>query len=163
MASNQTDPGQTLASWSFWEYEVEPRSKLWHIMFFIIIALLLIYTLVTVNFLFAVIIIIASIVILMRAKYGPSKVTFAITDNGIMIDGDFHEYNDLRDFYFIYEPPKNQDLYINFKSLLTPRLRVPLAGQNPLALRQILSEYLDEDLEKEAEPLSEAFRKFLKL
>ena len=155
--------GKELAKWDFAEYTKPERGKSWYFWFFAIVILLLIYSLTTVNFLFAVIIIIAAIILLMRGRNEPSQINFAITEDGIEIENKFHEYDAIRNFYIIYKPPEIKNLYIEFKSVTKPRLIIPLGNQNPLKIREILTKYIDENLEKEEEPASEAFRKVLKL
>ncbi|MFA6304472.1 MAG: hypothetical protein WCV73_01400 [Patescibacteria group bacterium] len=155
--------GKVLLNWSFAEYLKPERGKAWYFWFFVVIILLLIYSLVTVNFLFAVIVIIGSIIVLMRTKHEPNEVSFFITQNGIQVDDDFYPFDLIKDFYIIYKPPQIKNLYFEFKSLLKPRIIIPLEDQNPLKVRDLLKQYLDENLEKEEEPASEAFRKLFKL
>ncbi len=128
-----------------------------------IIVLLLVYSLITINFLFAVIVIISAIVIIMRAKYEPGKVNFTIYEDGLGVDGRFYDYDLIDSFYILYKPPEIKNLYFEFKSLVRPRLNIPLENQNPLKIREALIKYLAEDLEKEEEPTSEVFRKVFKL
>jgi hypothetical protein len=40
---------------------------------------------------------------------------------------------------------------------------IPLENQNPLDIRKLLTEYLEEDLDKEDEPISEGLSRWLKL
>lgn len=162
MPNEEKDAGKTLLEWEFAEYTQPQRSKAWYFWFLIIVVALLVYSLVTINFLFAVIIIIATIIILMRSKYEPLSINFAIAEGGVKVDGKFYAYELMKDFYLIYKPPEIKNLYLEFKSLTKPRLIIPLDNQNPLTIREILMKNLTEDLDKEEEPASEAWRKLLK-
>ncbi|MDP2586383.1 MAG: hypothetical protein Q8P32_01250 [Candidatus Komeilibacteria bacterium] len=152
-----------LMSWQFPEYLKPERGKVWYFWFFTIVVLLLVYSMVTINFLFAIIVIMGTIITLMRSKYHPNAVDFAITKDGLMVEGKFYAYDLIKDFYIIYKPKEIKNLYFEFKSLVRPRIIIPLEDQNPLAVRDLLKQYLDENLEKEEEPASEAFRKLFKL
>ena len=155
--------GKILAQWSFPEYTRPERSKSWYFWFIIFVILLLLYSLITVNFLFAVIVIMAAIIVLIRGRTEPNQVDFAILEDGRMVEDKFFGYETIRYFYILYKPPELKNLYLEFKSVLKPRLIIPLENQNPLNIRDILNGHLEENLEKEEEPASEAFRKVLKL
>jgi len=163
MAEETQDHGQSLAKWNFPEFIKTERSKSWYFVAFVIFAFLLIYALVTVNFLFAVIIIISAIIIVMRNRTEPEQVTVELTEDGLAVDNKFYDYDAVRYFYILYKPPELKNLYFEFKAVTKPRLIVPLENQNPLEIRDILNQYLTENLEKEEEPASEALRKLFKL
>jgi len=61
--------GKTLAKWNFQEFTKYERSKKWHFWIFVVIAFCLIYSTITRNFLFAVIIIIATITFILINFY----------------------------------------------------------------------------------------------
>lgn len=155
--------GKILLVWEFPEYERQNRSKAWYLAASIVVALLLLYALVTVNFLFAVIIIMGAIILILKEKFVPQSVKFAVSEKGISVDGRFYPYALLHSFYLIYRPGEVKKLFLEFKSFLRPRLNIPLMSQNPLAVRDLLNDYLTEDTEKEDEPASEVFNQWLKL
>jgi len=163
MVEEDIDYGKVLAKWNFQEFAEVERSKGWYFGAFVIFAFLLIYALVTVNFLFAVIIIISAVIIIIRNRVEPEQITAVIAEDGLEVDNRFYKYDTIRYFYIIYKPSEVKNLYIEFKSITKPRLIIPLENQNPLEIRNILSQYIEENLEKEEEPASEAFRKILKL
>jgi len=165
MKQNQSiaeNNGKKLFSWNFKEYEAQARSKLWYTIFFSALGLMMVYAVVTINFLFGIILVMSGIILMIRDRNVPNDVNFAITETGIEIDGKFFEFSQIATFYILYKPPELKNLYLDFKSLITPRLIIPLNDQNPLAIRKLLKIYITEDLEKEEEPLSEVFRKTLK-
>ena len=157
------DLGEILASWSFDEYPQRQRTKRWYMTAFLIIIFLLLYSLITANFLFAVIVILGAITILMKDHYGPDKIDFAITEDGLKVGDKFYEYELMSKFYIIYKPPQIKSLFVDFKSIFKPRLSIPLGNQNPLEIRASLKKYLEEDLDKEEEPISESLKRILKI
>ena len=165
MESNQQNTanhGKKLFSWAFKEYESQERSKTWYTIFFIALGLMMIYAIVTINFLFGIILVMSGIILIIRDRNVPNDVNFSITEIGIEMDNKFYEFSQIADFYILYKPPELKNLYLNFKSLLTPRLIIPLHNQNPLEIRKFLNSFVTEDLEKEEEPLSEVFRKTMR-
>lgn len=157
------DEEDILLGWQFSEFEKHQRNKLWYIIAGIILIALVIYAVFAANFLFAVILIIISAIIYLQEKRGPDNLLFAITPDGLFIGDKIHPYKSIKNFYLIYEPPEVKNLFIDFNSALKPRLTIPLLDQDPVTVRELLLEYLDEDIEKEYEPLSEIIGRFLKL
>ncbi len=155
--------GKTLAKWNFQEFTKYERSKKWYFWIFVLIAVCLIYSIVAVNFLFAVIIIMATITFILINKREPEQITISITEDGLEVEERYFPYEEIKNFYIIYQPPEVKTLFINFKSVTRPRLPVPLENQNPLEIRKILNEYLEEDLEKEDEPISEGLSRWFKI
>ena len=151
-----------LANWDIPEVEKFERTKTWYLITGIIFILLLIYCVLTTNFLFAVIIIFLAIIQYLNEKVGHTFLTFTITPDGMMVGEKFYPYKKIENFYIIYEPPEIKKLFIIFKSVLQPRLSIPFLDQNPVKIREILTAYLPEDLEKEYEPITDKLGRLLK-
>ena len=156
-------PNTKLVSWTIPEYSSHERSRRWYITASVILALLLIYSFFTANFLFALILIIAAITVVLHDKHEPTEIEFAITEDGVILGAQFHEYRKFASFWIFYEPSQNKMLFLEFKNRIRPRLPIPLFNKNPLHLRGILLKYLKEDMEKENEPISEQLSRLLKL
>lgn len=160
---NNDDHGQTLAEWSFPEFEKHQHSKAWYFWMITLTLALLLYAILTVNFLFAVIIVIAAITLIYKHRDEPEQITFAITEDGLELENKFYDWETVQNFYIIYKPQEVTNLYFHFRAVTKPRLSIPLQNQNPVEIRKILLSYIDEDLEKEEQPFSEAISKILKL
>jgi len=116
------------------------------------------------NFLFAAIIIIGALVIIIHDDREPMRVDFSITDEGLIVGKRFYDYDEIKDFAIVYKPHQEvKNLYFEFKSILKPRLSIPLNNLNPLPIRENLLRYLPEDLERTDQPVSEALAKMFKL
>lgn len=157
------EQGKVLMEWPFPEYEIMEHGKAWYVAASIAVVLLLLYALVTVNFLFAVIIIMSAIILLLREKFNPDEINFAITEKGLAVDGHFYTYDSFHSFYVIYKPGELKKLYFDFKSFLKPRLGIPLFNQDPLQVKDLLSKHIEENIDQEHEPVSEVFKKVFKL
>lgn len=161
--TDDTLVGDVLHEWTIQEYDQHERGIWWY-MFMIVLGLALVfYGIVSGNFLFSLIIILFAIIMFLQAHQTPPQVPFQITELGVVIGRRFYPYSELKEFYLIYNPPEIKTLFIDTNSPLKPMLRIPLLDTNPVDLRHTLREYLPEDTEKEAEPLSDTFARRWKI
>ena len=161
---DQINYGEAFASWQVPEYEKHKRTKQWYIGAVVLDLLFLLYAFWTANFLFAVIIIVATIVIILFDSREPDMVNISLTDEGVVVGRKFYDYDELKDFVIVYKPRLEvKNLYFEFKASLKHRLSIPLMEMNPLPIRENLLKYLSENLERTDEPLSEGLAKMLKL
>ncbi len=91
-------------------------------------------------------------------------INFELGPEGIKIGSKFYDYDDIANFCVLYKPKQSiKKLYFEFKTSTRPRLSIPLRRMDALTVRNFLIRYLDEDLERNNEPLSEQLTKLLKL
>src|SRR4030042_2591121 len=88
--SEDFNKGKLLLSWSFPEFTKYERSKRWYITASAITILFLFYSVFTFNFLLAVIVVMAAMIVLMREKADPRDISFSITERGIEIGEKFY-------------------------------------------------------------------------
>lgn len=157
------DQDKNILHWLVPEYRKHARSRRWYIIALAIFALLMLYSLFTANFLFALILIIAGIIIVLQDKHAAPDIEFAITEDGIALGRDFYDYKKLLSFWIYYEPDEAKTLFFEFKNKMRPRLSVPLLNKNPLNVRSQLLKFLTEDESRENEPVSEQLSRLLKL
>jgi hypothetical protein len=162
--NREEEQAEEIISWMVPEHNTYERGRNWHIIFSIAIGALLLYGLFSQNFLFAVIIIIAGLTILFHNNEEAPMIKFALTDEGIILGKKFYDYDEFKNFGIVYKPSQGiKNLYIEFKSGITPRLSIPLNDINPLPLRKTLSSYVEEDKERIEPPISEEIARFLKI
>ncbi|MFA6171167.1 MAG: hypothetical protein WCW77_05425 [Patescibacteria group bacterium] len=158
------DAGDSLSSWTVPEYDKHVRERAWYIIAGIIGALFLVYSFWTMNFLFALIVITASIIIILNDGRDPDLVRVNVTDEGVIVGRKFYDYDDIKNFSIVYKPKfEVKNLYFEFKSPIKHRLSIPLMDMNPLPIRDILLKYLPEDLDRLHPPASEGLARFFKL
>jgi hypothetical protein len=151
-------------SWQVPEYDKHEKTKSWYIFYSIVAFLLILYSFFSGNFLFAVIIIIAAIVIVLRDGQNPAMVKISLEPEGITVGKKFHDFDEFKNFSIIYKPKEEiKNLYFEYKNSLKPRLSIHLKNNNPLLIRKNLLKYLPEDLDRTDQPLSEALAKIFKL
>jgi hypothetical protein len=155
--------GDLIAAWQFPEYIEYKRGLLWYVIAIAVILGLLAYALFTDNRLFMIIIILSTVIFVIANSRKPEIIQFAIAEGGIIIKDKFIPYIDINNFWIIYQPPFVKTLYFEPRALLSPRIQVHLTDQNPSEVRELLLQFLDEDLEKEEEPQSEAWGRVFRL
>ena len=159
-----TDFGKEYFKWQVPEYDKHARPKIWYIIASVLAVALLLFSIISGNFLFAIIIIISALVIILHDGKEPEKVDFVIYSEGIMIGKRFYDYDEIKNFSVIFKSSRGiKNLYFEFNGMVKPRLSIPLENMNPLQIREILLKYLKEDLERTNEPVSEGLAKLFKL
>jgi hypothetical protein len=156
-------------SWRIPEYEQHKRGVRWYLISGIVVLILAALSVFTPNFLFDspnflfLIIIVLSSIILVIINAMPDEVDVVITSEGILIGERFYDYDELANFSVLFKPRENlKVLYLEFKAPLKPRLQIPLGDHNPIEVREILSSFLNEDLERTDESNVDFLSKLLK-
>lgn len=155
--------GKIVIEWQFSEFEKLQKGDLWFITFGVIAGALLIYSVFTSNFLFALIIVLTYFIIFIRQAREPEMILFVITEQGIILDNYFYAFHELKKFWIIYKPPEVKFLYIDVDRTLSAIKRIPLLDINPLFIREVLLNHISEDLDKQEEPFSDTVGRILKL
>jgi hypothetical protein len=149
--------------WETPEFERYDRGRLWYVVMAGVALLFVAYAVWQANFLFAFIILLVAIILVIAGNEKPRRVLAQIGHNGIVWRGDFFSFDDIHNFSIIYEPPRVRILYIEPKSLFSPRIRIHLGEQDPVAIRDHLRQYVSEDLTLRDEHLSDIVSRLLKL
>lgn len=162
MKDQENNHGKTHLSWHFPEYIKHERGMSWYVVATIVSLAFVALAMWTNNFLFAAIVVMTFIIILLYNIRNPRRLTFQITEDGIDLEGKFYPYKIIKAFWIIYEPPEVKTLYFHFKGL-KPRLSVPLGGEDPVKVREVLLQYAEEDKEQENESFGDVIERRLKL
>ena len=162
--------------WQVPEYRVPKRDKRWYLIagslaciivffcFFTIKSWSLVFLGTSSNFLFALFIIVAAIIMIINEGRQPLMVEVELGPEGIRIGSRFYDYDRIKNFVVLYKPKQSlKSLYLEFKGSIQPRLALPLRRLDALTVRNFLIRYLDENLERTEMPMSEQLTKLLKL
>lgn len=155
--------GKALFEWDVPEHAKYERSKLWYLAAVVIAAFLLFFAFRSGNFLFAVIIVMFAIVIFLNTLRAPAELRFALTERGMVWGAHYYPYIEIGSFWIVYQPPKVKNIYIEFKSILRPRLIIPMLDHDPVAIREFLKKVAREDTSRQDEPLSDFLGRILKI
>lgn len=159
----QFNTGQVLLRWTFREFRLLDRSTTWWVTAGVVALGLIGYSVVTANFLFALIIIMVAFIFIGETRRTPRQLECKLTSTGVVVGKKYWRWSELVNFWIAYQPPAVTNLYLVPKSPLDPRVTIPLEKMNPLKVRELLGKYVTEDLEREDEPTSEALTRLLKL
>lgn len=163
LTKSDAKAGKIVFEWVVREYEKYDRDRRWYIASGILGVALLAYAVLSGNYLFALIIALAGIILFVEDMQEPLSVSFAITETGIILGKKFYRYGELKDFWIIYNPPAVKNLYFGLNGLVRHRLQVALGDVDPRPVRDYLSQFLSEDLTQEEEPASERIARMFKI
>lgn len=161
--SEDTKYGKILAEWTVPEYIKYQHFFGWYIAAFLLGGFFLIHALFTRNFLFVIIILIVGIIIYLHERNTPAMIEFLITEDGIVFGEKFYPYKTFESFWLVYNPPDVKTLYFTFGQVLRSELPIHLETQHPIAIRNILLNYLPEDIEKEEEAVEEQLSRLFRI
>ncbi len=159
----ETNLGDKLLGWDFPEFRMVERTRTWWVIAALLTAGVLYYSYLEKNYLFAVIVIFVISTIWIDSRRQPNQLEFSIYQEGVVVSSRLWTWKELDFFWIAYRPPHVNSIYIQPKNIIQPRISVPLAKTNPLKIREVLSKFLREDLDKEDEPTSEALSRLLKI
>lgn len=160
---DEIDAGDELISWETWNFPKHERSKTWYLIAAVIGVALIVYAILTANFLFAIIILMMGIVVLINNLRQPERIMVYITTLGVVVGNEFHSYKEIKDFSIVYEPPEIKILYLDFVSAWHPLIVIPLEDINPNEVRSCLLPYAFENIEREEEALTDLVGRLYKL
>ena len=154
--------GKPLHEWSFPEFVQHERGRTWYIASLVIMLLFLLFAFWEQNYLFALIIVLLAIIFSLQGRRKPQQMYFGIYEGGITFHKKYFPYENLKQFWIIFQPPDVKSLYFSFKTI-RPDLIISLGEQNPLTIRDTLLRFVQEDIEREKENSSNELTRLLKL
>ncbi len=157
------DLGEPLISWEVDEYAIHDRSRTWYVVMAILGIVLVVYSIATANFLFAVIILMIGVISLLSHFNKPDRVPVIITTSGLIIADMYYDFDSIGDFSIAYHPPEVSTLYLNIDSALHPLLSIPLEDVDPVEVRDCLLAFCPENLERTDETLTDMVKRVYKL
>ena len=154
---------QDAFAWEAPSFPSRERGTGWYLALAIGALFLIAYAVWSANFLFAFLILLGAVLLILAAQRKPRPVLVQVGDHGIVWDGQLTLFQDLDTFAIVYQPPISKTLYIERRNGLVPRLAISLEGQDPVALREHLRQYMREDLDLQTEHLSDIVARLLRL
>lgn len=155
--------GDILVNWEVDEYPHHERSRAWYVLTGLIGIGLIVYAVLTSNFLFAIIILMSAVIMMLSLFTKPDKIPVIITSTGIVIGDMYYDFQSIRDFSIVYDPPDVKLLYLDFFALTHPMLSVPLEDIDPNIVRESLLPFCLENFKRNEENLTDLVRRLYKL
>lgn len=163
MAETPPNKGDVLLQWTFPEFTHHVRPRSWYISFLVVLALLLLFSILQKNYTFLMFLVLLALILVLRFRRAPLDVMFSIREEGVEVSRKFYPWREMKDFWILYRPPEVKKLYLEFKAVGRPSLDIAIQTQNPLKIRQLLSEHLLENTEREDEPGTDQLTRYLKI
>ncbi len=157
------DQVQILTRWSFPEYRKLPKTRWWYICMIAVLSVMVIYSLFVGNLLFLLIIVLGVAIFILNMRQAPRNLECVITEDGINVGNSCYAWKDIKNFRLVYKPPQIKLLYLDLKNVLLTDFSIPLENENPVKIREILKNYLLEDLSKEEENIVDRLNRWLKI
>jgi hypothetical protein len=154
--------GKALFEWEIESIDKYERSLIWYIVAGVIGAALLVYSVWTANFLFAVIVLMFAVITIINEMKNQVLIECKIMENGVMLGTQHYHWKEIENFWIVYQPPEIKNIYFELGGV-RPRLSIHLQDQNPNKIREFLRKCVKEDLEREQEPISEYIGRVLKI
>ena len=160
---------EPLLSWRVHEYPHYERSKQWYIVFGLVSLALILLCVIpnpvfgSPNYTFAILIVLIDVVLIASNHNKAEELDVILTDEGVFIGREFFDYDKFKEFSVIFKPAeKLKVLYLEYKNSIKPRLSIKLNEANPLEVREILLQFLEEDLNRTDESNTDYFSRLLK-
>ncbi|PIP15633.1 MAG: hypothetical protein CO003_00585 [Candidatus Portnoybacteria bacterium CG_4_8_14_3_um_filter_44_15] len=136
--------------WEAPEFEYHPKDKSWFLIPGAVAVVLFIWSALTGNLLFALLIVLAFFSFLIYAFKKPTLIRIAITSQGIKINRSLYEYENLDSFWIFYDPDRIKELSLKSKKTIMPYIKVSLGEENPVKVRRALVKYIPEKKQEES-------------
>jgi hypothetical protein len=148
--------------WQAFEYGHRERSADWFWVLGIVALTSVVVFMILGNILFALLIIIAALLLALFAVRKPNVVFFEINERGIAANNTVYPYAAL-DSFCVHNPGEDRQpkLFLKSQKMLMPHVSIPLEGPSPEEVRTYLIEYIEE--EDIPEPLPEKIISYFNL
>jgi len=154
---------QDLFVWEAPSWEFNERGPKWYLLMALAALVLAGYAVYAANYLFAFIILIIALILVFAGNEKPHKILVQIGNNGIVYDGKLYTFDNIHNFAIIYHPPYTRVLYVEPTSWMPRRFRISLEEEDPVAIRNHLKRFVEEDLDLREEHFSDIFGRLLRL
>ena len=148
-------------AWRAPEFEKFERDRKWYFVVALILAAIVSYAIWTNSLVMAITFILIGVVGYVYVEKEPRELYFAITPDGVIAGREIYEFDSLISFWIFYEPGDIKVISLKTKSHLAPYVHIPIHDQDPVAIREILLDYIEE--EKHEPGLMEVMDRLLRL
>ncbi len=150
----------TLLEWRALEHNHQPKSQRW----FVVLAAALTTTVVGLvllgNVIGAITIAFAGGFMYWLAQREPNVMRYRVLTEGIALNNTLYHYQDLEAFNIVYEPGFVKTVILRSKRTFSPLLHMEIGDTDPVVIRDLLLEFIEEDQELH-EPLVDIYARRL--
>ncbi len=149
--------------WSYSENATPHRSATWYIVAGLVVGVILVYSLATANYLFALITLMTTIIVFSSMFQSSPERSYEITGHGISVDGSFLAFTDCDSFAVVPATQDMHKIYVQPRKGMGSLMSIPIAADKGEKMRTFLLNHVTEDSERVGEPIAEVLMRILKL
>jgi len=142
---DDVEDAATLFAWRASEHTHRPKSARWFIVLAVAVSVIVGVLLFTFNFMGAFTVALVGGLIYWIAQKKPAIVRYRIMVDGVAIGTILYHFRDLAAFNIVYEPDETRTVILRSRRRFTPLLHMEIGEADPVAIRDILLEFLPED------------------
>lgn len=150
----------TLAQWHAVEHNHQPKSPAWFAVLAAGITVVSVGFLLTGNIIGAITIALAGGMVYYTAQHEPKVVRYRLMTEGVAFNNTLYHYRDLEAFNIVYQPGVVKTVILRSNRTFAPLLHMEIGDADPLAIRDILLEFVPEDQDLQ-EPLVDIYARRL--
>lgn len=157
---DDVEAAATLLEWYAAEREDQPKSVWWYVMLASITTLLVVGMVLVGNFTAAIALGLGGAVLYFFTQRKPEAIRYRLMVEGVAVNNLLYHYRDLSAFNIIYQPGVTKTIIFRSKRTLAPHLHLEIGEMDPVAIRDVLIEFLPEDDELEESLVDVLARRF---
>lgn len=150
---------QPLLTWETPEHHLRPKTISWYAIFGVAMAILLFTAFLMRSFLSGAVFVLLGILVLLYSERSPRPLRVQLLPSALILNDRRYLWKDL-DAFNIVESPTGMLALFRSRRLVMPLIHVPLADEDPEAVRAILSREVKEDTQLR-EPLPDLLAHYL--
>jgi hypothetical protein len=141
-------------SWQAPEFYYYEKTSDWYWVLGIICIGIVVASILLKNFLFAVLVFFAGFSIALYGAKRPRMINFSINERGVVVDNkQVYPYENIKSFWIEYNPPFQQELLIELKKSMTPKIAIILNDVDPEEIKKYLLKHIKEEKISESLPV----------
>lgn len=141
--SEKTDNKYPTIEWSVLEHAHQDRSSNWFWLVGIIGILGIVGAILLKNFLFAIIILISTFIIILYGSRRPEEIRINLSKKGLLIKNDLYPYNNIM-YFSIKDYEESHKLMLYIDRAISPKVIIPIGDIDPDIIRDFLTKFVEE-------------------
>ena len=142
---DEIEAAATMLEWRAPEHVHRPKGWWWYSGFGVVVVTLVVVFFLINNPLASIVTLMGASLVLYLSWKDPKDIRYRLMVEGVAIDNLLYPYKELDSFNIIYELGDVKVVLIRGRRLMTPLLRLEIHDADPVAIRDILLEFLPED------------------
>lgn len=138
--ANRTDTeyDKPVLTWTAPEFIRYKKGWLWYVIFVLVFGGGTVLAYIYSSWSFALVLLAFAVAYLLLERRYPKRIKIIISEMGIKVGNSIYQYNRIRAFWIIYNPPLTKTLYIKVHNEFLVDIEIQLDGQSPVDVQEFL-------------------------